>query len=143
MFGQQKDHQHQHDQHLGQRRQHWRQDGLDPFRHRRFGGDKLHGTGLAILHHALVQLLDHPVHTLRQSSQSAALGAPQSAHLLAHRLRVLRHLRRKIDKLMLEQVAERGHRRERDDGHQGDGRSAPETALDSLDDRTQSEGNHD
>jgi hypothetical protein len=47
------------------------------------------------------------------------------------------------DKLILEQVTEPGHRRERDDGHHGDGRSAPEPALDSLDDRTQSEGNHD
>ena len=46
-------------------------------------------------------------------------------------------LRRKIDKLMLEQVTERGHCRERDDGHQGDSRSAPEPAIESLDDRTQ------
>ncbi len=143
MFTQQEDHQHQHDQHLGQRRQHWRQDGLDPFGGRRFGGDKLHGTGFAIVRHALVQLLDHPVDTFGQSSQSAALWAPQSAHLPTHRLGVLRHLCRKIDKLMLEQVTERGHRRERDDGHQGDGHNAPEPTLESLDDRTQSEGNYD
>ena len=137
------DHQHQDDDRSCERLHHRGERALDSFQRRGLGGNHADGSRSLVGGDLLVQVANDACRRSSTGQRGHCPRCPAKRRPSSDGIRVLGHLRRKIDQLAFEQIAETGDGAERHEDDHGHRQATPEHPLEALDRGTEREGHDD